>query len=271
MKVLNVSEKKRIFEKAREYLLSFEGIDSEVLNRHLDEWNNSAPESMEDLLLGMLDSIKNRQGMPNFIGEIEELRPVLKDFNPNTIIDNYADNWERLFRIVQDQCPPPGRMEINNPKNSWVQFCKSILSGAKFLSQFSNVTEFNTFVERFYLNEYTRVALPLLLQKEMFGLGFALACDFLKENGYPEYCKPDVHIKSIFTGLGISKSDSDYEVFKDVIRFSKAINELPYKVDKMFWLVGSGKFYLDNIQKPTSRDAFIRSVKKELQLNSSYS
>ncbi|MFA5364589.1 MAG: hypothetical protein WC325_05340 [Candidatus Bathyarchaeia archaeon] len=271
MNGLNVSEQKMIFIMAEKYLLSFEGIDHDILNNHLDEWKDSAPESMEDLFFGMLDSIKNRQGMPNFIGEIEELRSVLHDFDVNTIIEEYADDWELLFRRVQNQCHPPGRMEIQKPKNSWVQFCKSILSGAKFLSQFSNVTEFNTFVERFYLNEYTRVALPLLLQKEIFGLGFALACDFLKENGYPEYCKPDVHIKSIFTGLGISKSDSDYEVFKDIIRFSKAINELPYKVDKMFWLVGSGKFYLDNIQKPTSRDAFIRSVKKELQLNSSYS
>ena len=71
-------------------------------------------------------------------------------------------------------------------------------------------------------------------------MGFALACDFLKENGYPEFAKPDVHIKKIFNGLGLSDSNDDYEVFKDVIRVSELVNGLPYRVDKLFWLVGSG-------------------------------
>lgn len=46
----------------------------------------------------------------------------------------------------------------------------------------------------------------------------------------------------------------------------KAINELPYKVDKMFWLVGSGNFYKCNIRIVTNRYGFIQYVKKELYL-----
>nr|QNO44219.1 hypothetical protein JAFNDAPN_00001 [Methanosarcinales archaeon ANME-2c ERB4]QNO46539.1 hypothetical protein HKKCGBCL_00016 [Methanosarcinales archaeon ANME-2c ERB4] len=166
---------------------------------------------------------------------------------------------------IKNDYEPPGRMTIDNPKSYWVIFCKSVFSASHFLSQFSELEEFDNFVSQFYLNEYTRVALPLLLEKEVFGLGFALACDFLKENGYPKFVKPDVHIKAIFHGIGISKSDSDYDIFKDVIRFSEDIKELPYCVDKLFWLVGSGRFYLDEVKINTNRDEFIGRIKHEFR------
>jgi hypothetical protein len=263
-KELSVSKCKEIFSKARNYLLSFEGIDESIIDKHLDKWKNNIPNSLEDLLFGMLDSIRNRQGMPNTIGDIEKLKTYLCDFKPSEVIKEYNGDWKTLFNRIKRDYRPPGRMDIEKSNSYWVIFCKSIISASNFLSRFSDVRQFTTFVEAFYLNEYTRVALPLLLEREIFGMGFALACDFLKENGYPKFAKPDVHIKAIFNGIGLSNSKDDYEVFKDVIRFSEAIDELPYRVDKMFWLVGSGRFYLDNIRKPTNRDDFIRDIKKSL-------
>jgi thermostable 8-oxoguanine DNA glycosylase len=108
---------------------------------------------------------------------------------------------------------------------------EATISASNFLARFDNVDKFNNFVKTFYFNEYTQVALPLLLAKEIDGLGFALACDFLKDNGYPEFVKPDVHIKKIFKGIELSDSDEDYEVYKDVIRFAKEIGEIPFRVD----------------------------------------
>jgi len=255
----------RIFERAREYLLSFEGIDEYILDRHLDHWKEDNPESVQDLLRAMLHSVCNRQGMSNAIGSIRNLRPYLLDFNPPEITEEYNGDWKNLFRAIEDNYSPPGRMVIDNPWNYWVIFCKSIISASHFLSHFSTLQEFEDFVSQFYLNEYTRLALPLLLAKEIFGLGFALACNFLKENGYPQFVKPDVHIKAIFYRIGISESDSSYDVFKAVIRFSEAINELPYRVDKLFWLVGSGNFYLEKPKKTikTNRDEFIERIISE--------
>lgn len=206
--------------------------------------------------------------MPKAIGDIENLRQYLENFSPKQIIEKYDNDWGKLFRTIESNYTPPGPMVINSRQNFWVIFCKSAISASNFLSRFSSIKEFDKFISQFYLNEYTRIALPLLLDKEIFGLGFALACDFLKENGYPKFVKPDVHIKAIFKGIGLSQPKSDdYEVFKDVIRFSESINVVPYGVDKLFWLVGSGRFYLDNdVRVDTSRDDFIGKVKKELGL-----
>lgn len=149
-----------------------------------------------------------------------------------------------------------------NPHNYWVQFCKSILSISLFVSRFKSINEFNKFVETFYFNEETRIALPLLLKEEIFGYQFALSCDFLKENGYPEFIKPDVHIMDIFLALNLSKNRNEFQIFRDVIKFSKSINKLPYEVDKIFWLVGSGNFYLNNIKVNTSKKDFINLILK---------
>lgn len=254
---------RRIYEEARTYLLTFKDVDQPLLNRYLDEWQENSPESIEDLLEGLLSSASNKQGMPNTIGKVENLKTILCDFNPTKILKEFDSDWKQVFNKIKQEHHPKGNLDINNGKSYWVIFSKAVISGAIFLQKFSNVTEFNDFVRNFYHDEYTRVALPLLLSQEIDGIGFALACDFLKENGYPEFAKPDVHIKKIFNGLGLSDSNDDYEVFKDVIRFSELVNELPYRVDKPFWLVGSGNLYMDGIRILTNRDQFISKVKMD--------
>ncbi len=249
--------KKEIFAFAKKYLLSFESVDEALLNKYLDLWKDNKPDSIADLYAGILHSSSNKQGMPRSIGKIKELKPYLEDFYPDSVLKRYDGSWENLFDTIGNNYKPPGRMVKSNQRNYWVIFCKSAISSSLFLSKFSTLEEFNNFVSQFYLNEYTQVALPLLLSKEIYGLGFALACDFLKENGYPEFVKPDTHIKAIFKGLRLTKGDSDYDVFKDVVKFSNDIGELPYSVDKVFWLIGSGRFYKDDIIINSDRDTFI--------------
>ncbi|MFB6273972.1 MAG: hypothetical protein ABEL51_13860, partial [Salinibacter sp.] len=70
--------------------------------------------------------------------------------------------------------------------------------------------------------------------------GFALACDFLKELGWVAYPKPDVHLNAIFSGLGFSDG-TDYATFKAIVRMAEVLYETAYAVDKLFWLIGSGK------------------------------
>lgn len=87
-------------------------------------------------------------------------------------------------------------------------------------------------------------ALPMILAAEIDGIGYPLACDFLKELGFINYGKPDVHIIDIFSGIGlcdsksiaISNSKNNYREGLILPKF------LLINVDKLFWLIGSGKF-----------------------------
>lgn len=98
-------------------------------------------------------------------------------------------------------------------------------------------------VDWFYKDDRARPALPLLLQNKVNGFGLALACDFLKELGYVKYAKPDVYLKKIFTSLELcSAKASDYDVLEAIIRVAQHAGVTPYKVDKVFWLIGSGDF-----------------------------
>ncbi len=211
----------------------------------------------------MLKSIRNKQGMPNSIGNVEDLKPFLENFNPKRVLKKYGSVWKKLFREIKKSKQINSRMKINTPQNFWVIFCKGAISAASYLTKFKSLEEFREFIDMFLLNEYTRLSLPFILANEIDGFGFALACDFLKEIGYPQFAKPDVHIIKIFTGIGISKSSKDYDVFIDVVRFSEAIGKKPYEVDKLFWLVGSGNFSLKGIKIQTNRDKFIKDMKQK--------
>ena len=249
------------YNKAKDYLLSFDLVTNDMLVAHIDEWKNRKPGSITGLFKAFLMHAQNRQGMPNSIGDIDKLSSVLFEFNHIKVYERYGD-WEALFdAIVSNDYKPPGRLLKTNNKSHWVIYCKSIISIAEFLSSYETTQDFDTFVKGFLTNEQSKLALPLLLSEEIFGFGFALACDFLKENVSPQFIKPDTHINDIALGLGITASKKDYRIFKDVESYCTRIGVLPYAVDKVFWLVGSGNFYLSGIKVNSSKHDFIKAIK----------
>lgn len=248
------------YNKAKEYLLSFDSVTNEMLELHINEWKNRKPDSIEKLFKALLGHAQNRQGMPNSIGDIEKLSSVLFSFDHIKVNENYSD-WASLFdAIVESGYRPPGRMIKENNKSHWVIYCKAIISIAEFLSAYKSLDEFQAFVNGFLTNEQSKLALPLLLSEEIFGFGFALACDFLKENVSPQFIKPDTHINDIAQGLGITKATNNYKIFKDVESYCSRIGVLPYAVDKVFWLVGSGNFYLSGVKVAASKHEFISQI-----------
>src|SRR3989344_2362796 len=248
----------QIYHEARKYLLGFTGIDERILDQQIAFPEQNRPKTKSELFKKMIDHAKNRQGMPNAIGDTAILGSCLYDFDADKVSDYYK-SWEDLFDTIRAKCKLPGRMERGNSHNYWVIFCKSILSVAKFVSRFKTINDFDSYVGQFITNvPDTRLALPLLLEKEIFGYKFALACDFVKENISPLFVKPDVHIKAIFTGISLSEENaSDFQIFRDVVKFAESINQVPYSVDKVFWLIGSGNFYLAGIRVLTNREMFI--------------
>jgi hypothetical protein len=227
------------YEMAKDFLL--ERMTPKSLDSELHRTSKKWPETIEELYLRILVSAQNANMKPSVIGGsidgVHNLGPVLCDFEPRLVLGRYTSAEDLLDEVV-DQLNPRGKVN-RTPKSLWPKYCLTILSSARFLSQFSSAEDFYEWVG-YFDNEQARLALPLLVSQEIDGLGFALACDFLKELGYENFSKPDVHIKEIFPALGLCPAGViDYHVFKAVDRVARNNGVSPYNVDKLFWLVGS--------------------------------
>ena len=241
-------------------------IGEKRLKKELTYYLSNKPTSLEAVFKRMLGSLKNRQGWQNYIASVEDMETVLEGFNPQKLRAKYGDNIDSLYIDLEAIFGAKYKFDINNKRNSWRLYAKGILSSAKFLSSFRNFNEFDDFVNTFSFNEYAIAALPMLLEKEIFGYGFPLACDFLKEIGYTNYGKPDVHLKDIMFGLGLVSEESDYEVFKAIVRTALLAETQPVMVDKVYWIIGSGKIEnsgLDNIGR--LKKEFVSMMKPKLE------
>ncbi|HAB67504.1 MAG TPA: hypothetical protein DCE23_09080 [Firmicutes bacterium] len=152
---------------------------------------------------------------------------------------------------------------IDSKQNLWRLYAKSVISSAQFLNTFNSAEEFDTFVNKYNDN---KLELITLLQSKIYGLGFALACNFLKDLGYKDYSKPDVHIKDIFLAFDLCSND-EYSVFNSVAEMSAIVNDSAFNIDRLFWLICSGKLYLDDVNIGRHKEEFIERVMDKLDSN----
>jgi hypothetical protein len=177
------------------------------------------------------------------IGGVEKLAAVLFDFDPKKVFDDYGGNSERVLSKIKDKLKPSGEIR-NTPKSIWPKYCQTILSAALFFMQFAYGKEFYVWANHFYQDKRSIAALPMILAEEIYGIGYPLACDFLKDLGFVNYGKPDVHIIGIFEGLALChKGASPYEIQKIIVQMAEAKGVSAGNVDQVFWLIGSGKLY----------------------------
>lgn len=209
--------------------------------------------STADIMARILESAQNRQSSPNVIlgrveGGLDGLRELLYGFEPAKIAEEWPDNAKGhslLLEHIRDSPLVRGTI-ADGPHSLWPLYCRSITSAAKFMSRFPEPTAFHAWAERFVNYPDLAAALPLVLSQEIKGIGLALACDFLKELGYVEYMKPDVHIRKLAVGLGLSDAASDYSLLRDLMMLREPLMDVditPYGFDKLLWLIGSGRFY----------------------------
>lgn len=259
---------KKVYDLGYKFLLDFKEIDENILNLHLNQVDNISINSLEDIFFHFMGSLQNANMKANVIGGsinggIKQLSSIVNFEN----IDKFENERKLLNEIFAELKPNSSKNveeHINDPKSIWRKYAKSLFSVKNFLSQFSSYEDFKSWVDFFDEDDRARAALPMLLSNEIYGLGFALACDFLKEVGYVNFGKPDVHIKDIFLELNLSTNQNDYFVLKDIVRIAKNINKTPYNVDKLFWLIGSGNFYNSKIKIGSKKKEFIEHAKKEL-------
>jgi len=245
-----VARDRAAFHLAREYLLSFAdaGVTDAIIDYYVEPpLDRLRPDSLPGVYLRVLGSAQNANMRANVvggaIGGVEKLDCVLCSFEPREVVRCFGSEWERLLDGVEQSGLLPGPVRRTS-RSIWPLFCRSALSSAVFLSQFEDAEDFYRWVEIFDGDDRIRPALPMLLSYEIDGFGFPLACDFLKELGFLNFGKPDVHLKAIRGGLGLTRlAPADCEAFKAITRIASAARVSPYHVDKLFWLVGSGCFY----------------------------
>lgn len=254
---------KRIYEEAYNFLKN--KVGESVLKKQLDYYHNYKPDSIIDVFKQMIQSLKNKQGYANFIADIDQMNTILLEFEPKKIFEKFGSDWKKLFLEFREKFGQNYKMDIDNKRNAWVMYSRGVLSCSKFLSNFNSVKEFDDFVKSFFHNEFTIASLPMLLKEEIFGFGFPLACDFLKELGYVQYAKPDVHLKKIFMELNLVESDTDYEVFKKIVKIGLLVKQDPVIVDKVFWLIGSGNFIESDLKIGRQKSEFINQVKEKIK------
>ena len=259
-----------LYKKSYQYLLSI--LPSAISEIELERYfvgDNSNLYTLEDIFERFIASTQNYQGMPNFIKFYErkdKIKLLLHNYNLEWISKQSVEDLFEIFCLEFN-------VKVTNPNikfNSWYKWSRSIIDSAKFVLSFKDVEEFKGFVEQFNYNLTIRTALPLLLSTKISGMGFALACDLLKEMGYINYVKPDVHIIDICYELGLSDSKDQIKNFETMIKIAddnieEDVTATPYKIDKIFWLICSGNYYLHNIKSKGYKKEFISAMKEEIR------
>jgi hypothetical protein len=243
---------RKSYELAKDYLpnLKMPGVTEKLIEKYQNLPSfRPRPTSKEQLYQRLLESAQNANMKAGVIGGsidgVDKLASVLDGFNPKTVLDKYEDNWEAVLDHIGKELKPRGKIR-RTPQSIWPRYCQTILSAAGFIEQFISIDEFFKWVDFFDRDNRARASLPMLLDHEIKGFGFALSCDFLKELGYVNFPKPDVHLRDILTALGLCQARvDDYGLFKAIIRVAHNSNVTPYAADKVFWLIGSGNFYDD--------------------------
>lgn len=243
---------KKAYQLAKDYLpsKSIEGVTPTIIDKYLNPLSlNPKPTSKEEIYQRILDSAQNANMKAGVIGRalggVEKLSIVLEGFNPRAVIDKYADDWKCILDDIVRKLKPRGVIR-RMPRSIWPHYCQTIISAANFIEQFPSASDFFNWVDFFDKDDRARASLPMLLGQEIEGFGFALSCDFLKEMGYVNFPKPDVHLRDIFTALILCPDKpNDYQLFKAVIRVADHAGVSAYDADKVFWLIGSGYFYND--------------------------
>ena len=251
-----------IYNLAYEYLLNIlpDGLKESDLDKYF-VGDSRNPESLKDIFIRLITSAQNYQSMPkviNFKERKETIGRILDDYDYVKIAQMPTDNLYDMFWVTFNF------KNKSRSYNRWRKWSNAVIDSAKFVSEFTDIVDFKHFIKLFDYNVHTRIALPLYISTKIKGIGFALACDALKELGYLEYPKPDVHIIRLFNELELS-SKKPISVFEAVVKMAEDNKVTPYRVDKLLWLICSGRFYKDDKQVGGHRDDFIKYVKGHIK------
>ena len=159
---------------------------------------------------------------------------------------------DRLSSVQSADAPSLGIMQ------GWLKVIKGMCGGVKYLRRFDmDVNKFLTHVSMACKTYQGTISL-LGEYRETPEVGPALAANFFGDLGFKEFCKPDTHVCSIVNDL-YGTEWKERRVFEAMLVLARQSQVAPRQLDKIFYLAGSGNFYLTNQSLSKSReDAYKR-------------
>lgn len=238
-----------LYNTAFELLISMmpKGLSEADLDKYF-HGDRSNPSSLKDIYIAFIRTAQNYQFMPNVIqfdNREQTIGTILHDFDYKYVSSLSSDylfgEFKKAFGISSEK--------------SWRLWCSAVVDSAHYVKRFSSVSEFDNYVT----NSSDLKTVPLSISKSINGIGFALACNALKELGYLDYVKPDIHLIDICDALNIS-SREPIAVFDAMQEIAADNNITPYKLDKVLWLVCSGNFYKDGVKVNGRKEELISKL-----------
>ncbi len=248
----------------------------EIINRYfndypeIDKWykEHHSPQKPPDvtginaIYWRLLQSAQNASFRSNVIkldhqnlnkkDSAEKWKEILFNFSPEKVIQEYLDKegkYEVLKRTITTSFDKVLWLRTDKKskihETTWALFARCIIESAKFLEKFDfDELKFKDFITG--MPSQFKYILPYAISSEIHGIGYALACDFIKECpgigiglaiGNFDISKPDVHLKEFCSSL----DDIEYsqiEIVKRIQRFAQNVgNNTEYDIDKKIWSI----------------------------------
>lgn len=213
---------------------------------------NLATITEDEIFMRFAQSLQNSGRMSNSI-----------KFDVNhEIIEKIVSNLRKGKYVIVDEVYNAfnitgivGKSTAVKEKTNWWKYSKGLLSFNTFYDKYNLQKTFEDLADERFDETIT---LAKKIAKNVFSMGFTLACDFLKECGCTWLAKPDTHILEI-SGVIFNEQYMQIDNYKykakdleNCVRKMHALvdninqkykNVTDYQLDKIFWLISTHNFY----------------------------
>jgi hypothetical protein len=236
---------------ARKMLADQNGLDN--LEKELAHYLNLRNEypTARPIFKRLLISLTNKWIMLSVIGEVELMREAFFGFDHSQVLRE--GGWRPLLWRLKKTVPRAAGVSMRNPKSLWLKFATGAFDCANFMGTMfagpdSPAGDFHKLVDSHCQSPESAWQFAKSIARTIDGLGPTLCCDFLKEIGAVHYCKPDVWVLRALEGCRLIPHENCdlYLAFHQVWRISDATHSRPVTVDKILWIMGSGRWSASN-------------------------
>ena len=248
-------------------LASVAGVNEKELQEYFVPEGDATSKS---ILLRLCSSLQNSGMMHNSIKFNDKDAPayrtaietVMCGFDAKASAAKYAD-WTAIYKeIINTGISDNGSRK--KKETNWEKYSRGLYDGIQFLTIGNGENIIQQLVSTNMLTD-TEIGIIGDISTKIHGLGFTLTCDWLKECGCDWLAKPDGHVKAVIMHLkGVDKI-KDKDILREMFSWAEAVknsgkdsNATTYKLDKIIWLLCTGKFHLDG--KRTGRKGIYHKI-----------